>query len=151
MSLEWFIYSLYAATLYVLFIIGKERFETSSTTLNDLLLLSLSFLLTVITGFILLCARSRISIPPSVVYAVLLIIFGALIMIITKERTFDASSLLLVNALLVLSLLGAWSVGMFLSFLNSILILFLLTKTQYHKFAFYSFLALSLLLVYEIW
>jgi len=29
MSLEWFVYLLYITTLYVLFIVGKERFETT--------------------------------------------------------------------------------------------------------------------------
>jgi len=29
MSLEWFVYLLYIITLYVLFIVGKERFETT--------------------------------------------------------------------------------------------------------------------------
>jgi uncharacterized membrane protein len=139
----------------------KERAKTQKDALNEISLtvlgslLVLSFLLTGVTSLIIFGFRGGFSIGTAVVYVVFVVIFGALIVMIKekayiKNQTFDASSLILVTALLVLSLLGAWSIGKLLSFFNSILTLFLLTRTQHYKFAFCIVLVLSALLAYMI-
>ncbi len=155
--LQYFIYSLFAVTLGILFAIIKKRYEgkaeTSSLLVNSLMILS--FLLVMISNLILLLATgvfnfSIASEPLNLIVLSLMIfiILGALLIMLkeknTKKWTSDAASLILVSDLLILSFLTGFSIGARLAFINLMLTLLLLVKAQHYKLIFYFVSALNL-------
>ena len=104
--------------------------------------------------------------PLSVVLQFVAVFYGQIITIFTifgtlyimfkehnkpQRRAFDSASIILVNDLLFLSVLWAWSYGKTLILLNIILILFLIIKNQHYKYPFIAVLILSIYFAYWIW
>lgn len=155
--LQYFIYSLFAVTLGILFAIIKKRYEgkaeTSSLLVNCLMILS--FLLVMMSSLILLLATgvfnfSIASEPLNLIVLSLMIfiILGALLIMLkeknTKKWTSDSASLILVSDLLVLSFLTGFSIGVWVALINFVLILFLLMKALHYKLIFYIILVLNI-------
>jgi len=159
-----FIFLLSVYLVGILSIMVRERFKSKSEVPGAAhpvianILVVFSFFLVFISVILILVFLGGSSTGELLSYLVLLL-FGAIggtlcIMgkayLTSQRRAFDQSSLILVNSLLVLSVLGAWSIGKIISLINVLLIFYLIVRTSYFRPALYVALILSGYLAYGI-
>lgn len=166
-SMDVFIFLLGVYLVGTLSIMVRERFESKSEVPGAAhpvhpvianILVVFSFFLVFISVILILVFLGGSSTGELLSYLVLLLFvaIGGTLCIIGKayitsqRRAFYQSSLILVSSLLVLSFLGAWSIGKILSLINALLIFCLIVRTQYFRPAFYAALMLNGYMAYRI-